>query len=221
MMIIILFINARLTNTEMLNSNNINEINNNYYDSVKNIYKSSNDIVQSSIINENNQIISTITNKEQQLYELLNENCSNPQNELAEIKIFSVEAQNRNIELSEEEKKSIINVSNAITEKVKLENSQSIELQENIEEYLSNVQYNLKLKEKILEEISTNQLSLPDSSLQKLVDEYQLLQEEAKGLTDAESKNEQFVKIYAKLTEIQDLYYQKILEQYSIDLSIK
>lgn len=166
------------------------------------------------MVNENDEEI-VITEKNIEYYKILNPDTQNEniENKIIESKILSLEAKKRNIELDEENIKYIDSIINdeEVLEVIKDEEKENV--QNVLEDYMKDAFYVANLKTKILEEIVEGKLSIDDEELEKLMLEYNNLQEQTKNIKD-DQKQDLLKKIYNKLAEIQDLYCTKIIQQY-------
>lgn len=166
------------------------------------------------MVNENDEEI-VITEKNIEYYKILNPDTQNEniENKIIESKILSLEAKKRNIELDEENIKYIDSIINdeEVLEVIKDEEKENV--QNVLEDYMKDAFYVANLKTKILEEIVEGKLSIDDEELEKLMLEYNNLQEQTKNIKDNQ-KQELLKKIYNKLAEIQNLYCTKIIQQY-------
>lgn len=180
--------------------------------------KVDNNLSTSSIILkkvDNNNTIS-ITSTEIECYRLLNPSSENIKEDIIESKIFSQEAKERNIDLTEDELNNINSIinSNDLFKDQKL-TTEKEKIKDILYEYLLDIKYTSILKEQIMSEISNYNLSIQDDEINKKLNEYKILEEKARNTEDI-NKEELFREIYLKYSEIQKLYYSKIMNKYII-----
>lgn len=157
-----------------------------------------------------------ITDKEIEYYKMLNPNTENIENEIAESKILSSEAQMRNIELTEENIEYIDSIVNSEEILEGLEDEEKEDVQNILYQYIEDEFLVANLRTQILKEIQEGKLAIQDEELEKLMQEYKELQEQTKKIEESQKK-ELLNKIYNKLIEIQDLYCLKIVERNKIN----
>lgn len=181
---------------------------------IKNTESENKETVQ--IYDKSNKDSSTIKIEDLNVYKIIG-NTEDTERIIDSV-IYSSEAQKRNIELSDKQNEKISKLANSSDVIYNVDGEENKEyIKEQVFKYLQNVEYELNLKKQILEEIKTNSISIDDVRISKLEEEYISLQEEAKSITDDQEKEEQFVKIYAKIDEIQNIYYAKIKENYIVE----
>lgn len=171
--------------------------------------------VVAKVQNEKKEILE-ITNKDIECYKIFNASHDNINKEIIENKAMSIEAQNRNIKISQEELDRIRGLSKDNEVLGKIQEKDKEKVGEIIYQNLLDINYTTKLKEQILEEIQNNNLSIEDEKLNVYETEYVNLQEQAKQIKNENEKKEMLQKIYQKLIQIQELYYSKIVDKYII-----
>lgn len=176
-------------------------------------------IIESGAKNEGNTI--NITDKDIKLIETLNPTEENPQQMAIENKIYAREAQKMGITLPQDEVEEIekISSSDEILGYIQDNDMAQGKLKERIRNYLTENHYNKELKNRILDEITTNKISIENETIKSKTKEYHDIQknfEKIENPTQEDRKNclSQTLSLYY---EIEELYLSAIKDKYIIN----
>ncbi len=177
-------------------------------------------LVEKEMETEENTI--HITNKDIEVTKILDtEEGERDRKEIAiETKIYAREAQKMGITLSEDKIKEIewISSSDEVLAYISDGESTKENFQKRIYNYLLEKEYEKLLKNRILEEVDNNKISIENETINSKMNEYVALKNhlaEKKNLTEEERKK-YFVEISSLYYEIKDLYLNAIKDKYIV-----
>lgn len=174
----------------------------------------------SIVENGNEENIINITNKDIKLIETLNPTEENAQEMAIENKIYAKEAQKMGIALSQDEVEEIekISSSDEILGYIQNNDESQSKFKERIRNYLTENYYNKELKNRILDEVTTNKISIENETIKSKTKEYHDVQENFEKIenpTEEDRKNclSQTLSLYY---EIEESYLKAIKDKYIV-----
>lgn len=212
-----------------VSKNNIENVNNtNEYDEVTNniavseMNNKQEAILVSIVESGNEENIINITDKDIKLIETLNPTEENPQEMAIESKIYARAAQKMGITLPQDEVEEIekISSSDEILGYIEGNDMAQDKLKERIRNYLTENSYYKELKDKILEEVTINKISIENEMIKSKTKEYHDVQKNFEKIENPTEEDKQncLSKTLSLYYEIEELYLKAIKDKYIVDM---
>ena len=161
-----------------------------------------------------------ITNKDIEFLKVLDSTEKDLKEVAIENKIYTKEAQKMGITLSQDEIEEIEKISNSdeILKYVQDDDVTYNSFKERVKKYLIENRYTRALKDKILEEIDNNKISIENEIIDDKMKEYTTLKNNFKDIENPteEEKQEYLKHIFSLYYEIEELYLKAIKDKYII-----
>ncbi len=214
--------------TENVSQNNIENVSNTdeYDEVINNIAVSEkNNEEEATLISivesGNEENIIKITDKDIKLIETLNPTEENPQEIAIENKIYAREAQKMGIILPQDEVEEIERISSSDEVLGYIEGNEMAQdkLKERIRNYLTENHYYKELKNRILDEVTTNKISIENETIKSKTKEYYDVQKNFEKIENPteEDKQNYLSKAFSLYYEIEELYLKAIKDKYVVE----